>query len=424
MKLLLAPWVVVILFGLIDHADAQSYPCGTRSVPTQTQYYNCVSPTYNPSLASLDGAPSTTDAYSRYQWPMRQILEGEGYDTVLGDAPRDVIVAVIDEYVGLHGHPDLVDVYLPGINTVEGGANTDAAWDGLVATNSNEHGQCAASIIAAKHNSIGVAGVFHRAKILPIRATFRTIGSAIDAAVAAGAEVIHVAGMAAENDEHWPAPGDPYWQLYPLWPDLPPGTTPPPLRWMSRTEASSLHENGMLRAFSAAMERAVWDHNVIVTTVVSNWDGQVSTIFPAQIHETVVAQASNVFGESSPLNSLTHSTTILAPGGERRNKIFSLSTPSDIMLGSQYANHDDVLCAIGPDKYSYASGGSFSGPHVAGAAAVIKSYLPDATANDVRRLLRRSAQPFGRTNLMVQNSLPGLLSLKRLKAAILAEPAD
>lgn len=413
---------IIFICCFAAQAAFAAYPCNTRSLSDVTAYYECVSPTYAPSVSLLDGAASTGDAYSRYQWGMRQILEGEPYLNVLSDAPRDVKVAVIDSYVGHHGHPDLVDVFEQGINTVEGGTNTEAVWDGLPGTGSNEHGQCVASIIAAKHNTTGVAGVFHRARIIPVRASLRTIAQAIDAAVAAGAEVIHIAGMQGENDAFWPAPNPAYWQLYPLWPDLNAGqVSPQPLRFMSRTEAASLHENGMLKAFSAAIERAVWNHNVIITTVVSNWDGQISTIFHAQNHETVVAQASNVKGESSPLNSATHTATILAPGGERRASSFNLPMPADILINAPASNQDDILCAIGPNKYSYASGGSFAGPHVAAAAAIIKSYLPNATATDVRRLLRRSAQPLITTNLTMQNSLPGMLSIKRLKQSIISE---
>lgn len=409
---------ITILVCMVMPAQA-AMNCNTRSTADAAAFYNCVSADYAPTAAQIDGMAETADAYARYQWAMRQILEGETYDTVLGDAPRDVKVAVIDDYVGLHNHPDLVNVYETGINTVEGGTNTDAPWDGLSPTSSNEHGQCVASIIASEHNSIGTAGVFGRARIIPIRASFRTLPAAIDAAVAAGAEVIHIAGMAPEYDAYVQPPTPKEFQLYPIWPDYY-APNQYPLRFMARTPASSLYENGMLKAVADAIERAVWDHNVVVTTVVGNWDGRFASVFHAELHETVVASAANVRGEPSPFNANNYYTTMLAPGGDRRVGAPVLAQPADIFTGGPTADNDDVLCAIGPNKYGYGSGGSFSGPHLAAAAAIIKSYLPDATAADVRRLLRRSAQPL-MNNLHVLQSVGGMLSLKRLKTAIEAE---
>jgi hypothetical protein len=407
-----------VLFACLPANAAMT--CNTRSAPVAADFIACVSADYAVTNAQADGAASTSDAYSRYQWALRQIFEGDSYASVLGDAPRNVKVAVIDVYPGPQGHPDLVGVYETGINTVEGGTNTNPpVWDGNAPTGSNAHGQCVASVIAAQHNSIGTAGVFARVRIIPVRASLATIDEAIDLAVAAGAEVIHIAGMAAVNDAFWPPPGDPQYQLYPLWPDYyMPNVNP--LRFMARTPASSAHENGMLKDFADAIERAVWDHNVIVTTVVGNWDGRFASVFHASLHETVVAAAVNVLGEPSPFNANNYYTTMLAPGGDRRANTLSVSLPSDVIVGGQTADADDVMCAIGPDKYGFGSGGSFAGPHLAAAAAIIKSYLPDATAQDVRRLLRRSAQPIT-NNLHVLQSVGGMLSIKRLKAAILAE---
>lgn len=416
MKILAA--ICIAFLSVVFSANA-AMDCNTRSAPLVADFARCVSADYAPTDGQIDGAATTADAYSRYQWAMRQIFEGESYTTVLGDAPRDVKVAVIDNYVGLHGHPDLVNVYETGINTVEGGTNTDAPWDGISPTSSNEHGQCVASVIASEHNGTGTAGVFARVRIIPIRASFRTLPAAIDAAVAAGAEVIHIAGMAPEYDAFLQPPTPIEFQLYPLWPDYYlPSTNP--LRFMARTPASSAHENGMLKDFADAIERAVWDHNVIVTTVVGNWDGRFASVFHASLHETVVGAAVNVLGEPSPFNANNYYTTMLAPGGDRRANALTVSLPSDMITGGQTADADDVMCAIGPDKYGFGSGGSFAGPHIAAAAAIVKSYLPDATADDVRRLLRRSSQPI-MNNLHVLQSVGGMLSIKRLKAAILAE---
>lgn len=387
--------------------------CNTRSVPSPSGFEACVSPDYNPAFSLLDGAASTADAYSRFQWNMRQVLEGEQYTTLFSDAPRDVKVAVIDQYPGSQGHPDLVNRYETGINLVEGGTNTNPpSWDGTALGTS--HGQCVASVIAAEHNSIGVAGVFARARIIPIRASVSTLPAAIDAAVAAGAEVIHIAGFATafQYEDYFVYPN------YDAWPP-----TYWPLRWMMKDVATAIIEKGHMVAIRDAIERAVWDHNVVISTVVGNWSGADATVLMPSIHETIAAGATNVLGEPSPFNTNNYYTTLLAPGGDRR--VGGNGTPADgwppDFWGPTYGtNVDDILCASGPTKYRWGSGGSFAGPHLAAAAAIIKSYIPNATAQDVRRLLVRSRQPI-MLNLHMMQSTGGMLSLKRLKAAILAE---
>lgn len=393
-----------------SQAAAQSvYPCNTRNPATQADYINCVSPAYAPTPGMIDAAPTTADEFSRYQWNMRQIFDGQTYASILGDAPRDVKIAVIDAYPGSQGHPDLVPVYEAGINVVEGGTNTNPpAWDGLSGTNTNAHGQCVASIIGAAHNSIGVAGVFARARIIPVRASFDTLDIAIDRAVQAGAEVIHIAGYSV----------DAQYQDYAMFPDM--GTPDTyPLRWTMKNPATMVYERSRLLAIRAAIERAVWNNNVIVTTVVSNWTGLVSTYFTSQNHETVVAGAVNVLGEPSPFNSLSYAFTILAPGGDRRAH-GTLPHAGTWISNGWLSGQDDIPCAIGPNRYTWGSGGSFAGPHVAAAAAIIKSYLPNARADDVRRLLTRSASPLA-PNIHPAQGVVGRLNVVQLKQAIIAE---
>lgn len=401
--------LIVLFVFMLPSPVMSAMNCGIRSTPDVSTFSNCVSDDYAPSTSLIDGPPSTSDALSRYQWGMRMVLEGSQYSHVLGDAPRDVKVAVIDIYPGDQGHPDLVNIYEEGINLVEGGTDTNPpVWDGNAGTTSNAHGQCAASIIGAEHNTAGAAGLFHRARIIPIRASFDTLDRAIDAAVTRGAEVIHIAGF----DVSHPL------QAYPVWPDYYIPNTHP-LRWMFMTTAEAVLDAAKLVRIADAIQRATWS-GTIITTVVGNWDGRQASIFHASNHETVVGSAVNILGEPSPFNANNYYTTMLAPGGDRREVTYAMSLPANVFTQGAFSNEDDVLCAIGPDKYSFGSGGSFAGPQMAAAAAIIKSYLPNATAQDVRRLLIQSKQPI-KLNLHVLQSVGGMLSLKRLKAAILSE---
>lgn len=392
-----------------------AFTSNTRSIPDAADFETRISHAYNPVAADVDGTPLTANEFARYQWNMRMVFNGAAtYADVLGDAPRDVKVAVFDTYPGHQNHPNLVNRYETGINTVEGGTNCNPpTWDGLSGTVSNAHGQAVASVIAAEHGATGIGGVFNRARIIPVRSSFDTMETAIDLAVAAGAEVIHIAGWHIDAS----------YQDYAVFPDIGEPSTPP-LRWNMKDEATRAYEVARCKAIREAIERAVWDHNVIVSTVVSNWSGKVSTTLFSQIHECLTAGAVNCLGEASPFNSATHSMTTLAPGGERRTPP-SLPHAGTWISGPAYtAGQDDVPVCIGPDRYSWGSGGSFSGPHLAAAAAVVKSYIPTATAQDVRRMIVRGSQPLRRDNLHLLSANPGhMLSLTGLKAEIVAEMA-
>lgn len=408
--------LIVTLAFLLFASPAFAQLSCSRSIPGEADFAACISPSYAPTAAMIDNTPPAINPLSRYQWNLRQVLEGEFYDDLFDDAPRDVKVAVIDIYPGSQGHPDLVNRYETGINTVErdgsGNPTTNTnppTWDGLAAAGSNAHGQCVASVIAGEHRNGGLAGVFHRARIIPVRASFNTLDEAIDLAVAAGAEVIHIAGW--HNDF--------FTQEYVMYPDYwPPSQYP--LRWTMKNTATANYERARAKAIREAVERASWDHNVIISTVVGNWDGRHANVLLPSIHETISTMAVNVLGEPSPFNANFHGATILAPGGDRRTAPW-LPHAGNWISGGFGSSQDDIPCAIGPDRYSWGSGGSFAGPHTAAAIAIIKSYLPDATPADVRRLLVRSMQPLQTLNLHLLQSVGGMLSLKRLKDAIDAE---
>lgn len=389
-----------------------TFASGTRSISDSADFEIRISHAYDPVAADIDGASMTANEFARYQWNMRMILNGAAsYADVLGDAPRNVKVAVFDRYPGHQSHPNLVNRYETGINTVEGGTNCNPpTWDGV--PGGNAHGQAVASVIAAEHGATGIGGVFDRARIIPVRTSFDTMETAIDLAIAAGAEVIHIAGWEID------AP----FQDYAVFPDIGEASTPP-LRWNMKDETTRAYEVARCKTIREAIERAVWDYNVIVSTVVSNWSGRISTTLFSQVHECLTAGAVNCLGEASPANSSTHTITTLAPGGERR--VAPWLPHAGTWLSSGFGSgQDDVPCCIGPDRYSWGTLGSFAGPHLAAAAAIVKSYIPTATAQDVRRMIVRGSQPLRRDNLHLLSANPGhMLSLTGLKAQIVAEMA-
>lgn len=377
---------------------------GSLNHGSKADYIENVSASYSPSAGLIDGAPTTAAALSRYQWGMRQMLEGESYQSLFYDAPEDVVVAVVGHWPGHQGHPDLIDRYVAGFNLVEGGTNTSTTWDGNPATASTSHDQAVASIIAAEHNATGMSGVFHRARIMPIRASFQTLAQAINTAVSHGARVIHIAGyVTADYDEQFFSFLDDLYPTYPLYPAF-------------RSDANRLAKLPAMQAARQAVRDAT-EAGVLVTTVVGNWSGVPMWTFMSQMAETLVAGPTNVLGEIPPHSSMSYAFDAFCPGGDRRPYSSGLSLPAGVIEGDATANADDILCAIGPDKYSFLTLGSAAGPHLAGAAAIIKSYLPGATAEVARRLIQRASKDAA-PNLNILQATGGVLSLKLLRALL------
>lgn len=149
-------------------------------------------------LEMLVSDPITDDPLSRYQWGLRMMLDGASYEDVQGDAPEDVVVAVIDSGVHMN-HPDLVNKGVKGWNFIDNSPNLRQEYDGKRPSWSIAHGQCSASIIAAEtNNGIGIAGVFSRAYIMPLQIDLNHMADAIEFAVNHSADVIIVAGGGGE----------------------------------------------------------------------------------------------------------------------------------------------------------------------------------------------------------------------------------
>lgn len=98
-----------------------------------------------------------------------------------------------------------------------------------------------------------------------------------------------------------------------------------------------------------------------------------------------------------------------AASRRRRSTNLDIDIPSDI-----FSNADDPLCAAGVDEYSFGTLTSFAAPHVVGAAAIIKSYLPGTNTREARLLLW-DASVAPTPNLNPLQAIGGVLSLKKLR---------
>lgn len=340
----------------------------------------------------------TNDPLSRYQWGLRMMLDGATYDEVQGDAPRDVIVAVID--FGVHmNHPDLQEREAPGAwNFISNTPELRIEWDEASPNSSDAHGQCSASIIAADtNNGVGMAGVFHRARIMPLQSDGH-ISKAMHHAIDNGADVILVAGG---GDNPW------LWPMY---------QNPDPLPPASLYDSESIQR---MRSLNMALRRA-YANNVPVVTGVGNTRSFGMTLI-SDHHTTISVAPHNVFGEVSAHTSFSYSFDVFAPGGSRKTiKNFAeLSSlfPHDLHVVPRFADFDDPLCAVGHSDYSFLTLGSAAMPHVAGAVAMIKSFLPDASVEEVRTLLTDSTIPLEPSESLLEG-LGGRLSLRLLRENI------
>jgi len=76
----------------------------------------------------------------------------------IGCYGNDVRIGVIDS--GVYNHPDLNGSILPGYNYRDNNTDTD---------DTNGHGTFVSGLIAAQRNDIGIVGVAHKAKIIPLK---------------------------------------------------------------------------------------------------------------------------------------------------------------------------------------------------------------------------------------------------------------
>ncbi|MDP4015183.1 MAG: S8 family serine peptidase [Candidatus Nanopelagicales bacterium] len=117
-----------------------------------------------------------TKPYAARQWNLAAVRARVAWRKTRGKGPR---VAVIDTGVDA-SHPDLRGRLLPQINIVRG-RKVKGHWAG----DFMGHGTHVAGIIGADLNGIGITGVAHKAKILPVR-VFTKKGYATSASVAKG----------------------------------------------------------------------------------------------------------------------------------------------------------------------------------------------------------------------------------------------
>lgn len=124
---------------------------------------------------------NVNDPFLNFQWQHDVIGSRTAWDTTTG--VPGVVVAVCDTGIDLD-HPDLVNQIVPGYNSV---TQLTEAQGGLV-DDINGHGTFIAGLVAAEgDNGVGVAGIGYDLRVMPIRVSNRTDGSASLSALVGGA---------------------------------------------------------------------------------------------------------------------------------------------------------------------------------------------------------------------------------------------
>lgn len=299
---------------------------------------------------------------------------------------RNVIVGVIDTGVQV-SHPDLVqNMWVNPFDPVDGIDNdgngyADDTWGWDFAGNdrivydspADDHGTHVAGTIGAEGgNSIGVAGVAWDVSIISLKflAPSGSTANAIRAVdYLTDLKVRHGLNIVASNNS-----------------------------WGGGGYSAGLH---------AAINRsAKSDILFFAAAGNSNFNNDVTTSFPSN-YSTLVSAGSE---SAASYDAVIAVASITSSGAKAGSSSFGRTT---VDLG---APGDNIWSTLPVSTYGPASGTSMATPHVAGAAALYKSHYPDATGEEIRRILLQTVTPTASMrNITVTE---GRLNV----AAMLAEP--
>ncbi|TBR45083.1 hypothetical protein CBF23_000875 [Marinomonas agarivorans] len=281
---------------------------------------------------------------------------------------KEVVIAVIDSGLDLT-HPDIQEKYFHNDQEIAGNGIDDDAngfvddihgWSFVENTGSmkDDHGHgthVAGTIGAVTNNNIGIAGIVDNGLILPIRSLNRQgngslsdIIEGIDYAVIMGADVINMS-LGAEFD------------------------------FFDANAKVFMQE--MNERFRIIADE---ENIAIVVAAGNNHDNNVHNYWPASAENviTVGALAKGVKdGEvtyvPSSFSNFGNDIDVWAPGS------------AILSLKSIDATSPQIVERY--NGYALANGTSMASPHVAGAAALIKSAFPRLTGNQVKNLLKYTA---------------------------------
>ncbi len=297
--------------------------------------------------------------YDPQQWHYPLIDLPQAWDLNQGTG---VIVAVVDTGVVLK-HPDLQGQFVQGYDFISDADNA-ADGDGIdpnpddpgdridPSQPSSFHGTHVAGIIAAlTNNSIGVAGVAFKARIMPLRALGRFGGSIYDIQQA----IRYAAGLDNDSDSK-------------------------PQR---RADVINLSLGG---ASSSAADQDVYqqvrDAGVTIIAAAGNNSSALPS-YPAAYDGVIAVSAVTITKALAYYSNYGSYVDVAAPGGDTRFDINGDGQPDGVLSTAATQSSNG---GIQPGYLSY-QGTSMASPHMAGVVALMLSANPALTPSDIDNLL-------------------------------------
>jgi serine protease len=291
-----------------------------------------------------------------------------GYDFISSDVGGPLLAPNFVANDGDGRDPDPTDPgdWLAAADDCEDGTSgpLDSSW----------HGTHMAGVVAASgNNATGIAGVGWNVRVQPLRALGRCGGSLSDIADA----IRWAAGL--------DVPGIP--------------ANPTPARVISLSLGSS---DQCSSATQAAVDAAIAAGSVVVAATGNESD--IALISPANCRGVIAVTGHTINGENADYANIGLATTISAPGGGSPISLGAGGPTDDANWTGYYVWSTLLFGATSPSSsdsqgrsgagYGGFTGTSVAAPHVAGAAALIKSLLPSASVDQVRAFLVDNARPF------------------------------
>lgn len=314
---------------------------------------------------SLEANIGTNDKFGSKLWGMKEINAPQAWKTTTGSR-EGAVVAVLDSGID-QKHPDLVnnlwtnpgEIPGNGIDDDGNGVVDDVHGYNALDQNGNPHDELkhgthvAGTIGAEGNNGIGVAGVNWQTRIMPVK-IFGGNGKTNSAAILRGIEYAKKMGADITNNS-----------------------------W-----GGTQYSNAIQDAFAAN---------------------------PA-LH---VCAAGNSSNDNDAMNHY--------PSGYELPNLISVAAISEMGRLASYSNYgattvdiaapgSNIVSTIptnrsGRGRYQAMNGTSMASPHVAGAAVLVKSQFPKASAAEVKEILMDSAQP--RTALKGKVATGGVLDVEK-----------
>ncbi len=298
---------------------------------------------------ALRASPRSSDAYPNdqyysYQWHLPQVQSDAAWNISRGG---NVTVAVVDSGVS-RGDDLACRTFVSPYDVI-----TDTPGE-FAARDQNRHGTHVAGTIGqCTNNNIGVAGMAPNVTLMPVRVldangsgTMADAATGINWAVDHGASIINLSLGIDCNGAVWPS--------------------------CSQTIVNN------------AIDKAT-SHDVLIVAAAGNSNGS-TPYFPANHPDVIAVAAVDYNRHRTWYSNRGNALTISAPGG-------------DI---NQDANHDGYGDGVlqqtfqnGKWDYYFLQGTSMASPHVAGAAALLRSYIPDASREQVKQALIHTAKDLG-----------------------------